>query len=146
MTTAVIYVDEAGNPDSHREPLVSGETPLFTLTGVAFALAEWRLRDRAFLRLKRQFFPDMMGRPAGSSTSRAGWRGSASTSRRAPRSIGAILICDSRLGALDYGHAAALWPLLEAIQFESAGQVGGFQVFGFRVVDQRGDRNSAGSQ
>ena len=67
----------------------------------------------------------------------------------------AILICDSRmkgvagsaaLGALDYGHAAALWPLLEAIQFESAGQVGGFQVFGFRVVDQRGDRNSAGSQ
>ena len=67
----------------------------------------------------------------------------------------AILICDSRmkgvggsgaLGALDYNHAAALWPLLEAIQFKSAGQVGGFQAFGFRVVDQRGDRNSAGSQ
>ena len=37
MATAVIYVDEAGNPDSHRQPLVSGETPLFTLTGKAFA-------------------------------------------------------------------------------------------------------------
>ena len=67
----------------------------------------------------------------------------------------AILICDSRmkglagsaaLGALDYGHAAALWPLLETIQSKSAGQVGGFQVFGLRVVDQRGDRNSAGGQ
>jgi len=274
MTTAVIYVDEAGNPDSHREPLVSGETPLFTLTGVAFALAEWRLRDRAFLRLKRQFFPDMMGRPdkrdeevevKGRDLTSPRQRASARRrefNRRVLRFIDqsggkafaatflksaaipmssrslytkalqilverislyvaestafdqAILICDSRMkgvdgldievarshmsyifghatgrtftniveaplfadsrltvglqladivaanlyasqynyylqatpGALDYGHAAALWPLLEAIQFKSAGQVGGFQVFGFRVVDQRGDRNSAGSQ
>lgn len=63
MSTALIYIDEAGSPDPHHAPLVSGETPLFTLAALAFPLSEWRARDRAFLRLKRQFFPDLLGRP-----------------------------------------------------------------------------------
>lgn len=63
MSTCVIYVDEAGNPYSHRVPVQGGETPLFTLAAVAFPLWEWRARDRSYLALKRQFFPDMMGRP-----------------------------------------------------------------------------------
>lgn len=62
MPTAVIYIDEAGNPDSHKVPYVSGETPLFALVGLALPLSDWRARDRAFLRLKKGFFPDMMGR------------------------------------------------------------------------------------
>src|SRR2546430_883977 len=63
MTTAVVYIDEAGSPDAHHNPLGNGETPLFSLVGLALPLAEWRLRDRDYLRLKRQFFPDLMGRP-----------------------------------------------------------------------------------
>ncbi len=62
MTTAVIYVDEAGNPARHHEPLRSGETPLFVLAAVALPLNDWRHRDREYLRLKRHFFPDKMGR------------------------------------------------------------------------------------
>lgn len=63
MSTIVVYIDEAGSPDSHRVPLITGETPLMTLVGLALPLAEWRERDRMYLRLKRQFFPDKMGRP-----------------------------------------------------------------------------------
>lgn len=62
MSTAIIYIDEAGNPGSHREPLIpaSGETPLFCLVGLALPLCDWRARDRDYLRIKRQFFPDEM--------------------------------------------------------------------------------------
>jgi len=62
MGTCVIYVDEAGSPYGHSFPIKSGETPLFTMAAVAFPLWEWRARDRAFLSLKRQFFPDCCGR------------------------------------------------------------------------------------
>jgi hypothetical protein len=62
MTTCVFYVDEAGQPDGHSEPLKNGETPLFTLASLAFPLAEWRARDREFLQLKRRFFPDLLGK------------------------------------------------------------------------------------
>ena len=265
MATAVIYIDEAGNPDPHREPLVNGETPLFSLTGVAFPLTEWRQRDRAYLRLKRQFFPDMMGRadkrdeeveikgrdltgPHQKNSTRRqeynrrvlkfvnqhGGKAFAATFLKSAgqpmpsRSLytkalqilvervsvyiaesmtydEAILICDSRMkggagldidvarshmsyifghstgrtftniveaplfadsrltvglqiadivaanlyasyydyylrltpGALNYAHARPYWSLLDAVQFRSVGQVGGFPVFGFRVVDQR---------
>ena len=40
-------------------------------------------------------------------------------------------------GALNYSHAAAYWPALDALQFKSAGQVDGFNVFGYRVIDLR---------
>ena len=62
MPTIIVYIDEAGSPARHTEPLVSGDTPLFVLAGLAFPLGEWRKRDREYLRLKRHFFPDMMGR------------------------------------------------------------------------------------
>jgi hypothetical protein len=60
MSTAIVYIDEAGSPYGHHEPLVGGETPLFTLAAVAFPLWEWRARDRHFLSIKRQFFPDLL--------------------------------------------------------------------------------------
>jgi len=62
MGTCVIYVDEAGSPDSHSIPIKSGETPIFTLAAIAFPLWEWRARDRSLLSLKRQFFPDYCGK------------------------------------------------------------------------------------
>jgi len=60
MATCVVYIDEAGNPDGHHVPVRDGETPIFTLAALAFPLWEWRARDRNFLYLKRQFFPDKM--------------------------------------------------------------------------------------
>jgi hypothetical protein len=62
MSTCVFYIDEAGSPDSHQVPLQSGTTPIFTLGALAFPLSEWRSLDREFLSLKRQFFPDELGR------------------------------------------------------------------------------------
>lgn len=60
MGTCVVYIDEAGSPHGHHEPLPSdgGETAIFTLAGIAFPLWEWRARDREFLNLKREFYPD----------------------------------------------------------------------------------------
>jgi len=63
MSTCVIYIDEAGSPYGHHTPLIDGETPLFSLAALAFPLEEWRARDRAFLALKRHFFPDLLGKP-----------------------------------------------------------------------------------
>jgi len=63
MSTCVIYIDEAGSPYGHHSPVQNGETPIFTLAALALPLWEWRARDRAYLTLKRQFFPDLMGRP-----------------------------------------------------------------------------------
>lgn len=63
MSTCVIYIDEAGSPEGHHVPIKSGETPLFTLAALAFPLNEWRERDRAYLALKRRFFPDYLGKP-----------------------------------------------------------------------------------
>ncbi|MFZ5909912.1 MAG: DUF3800 domain-containing protein [Chloroflexota bacterium] len=63
MSTCVIYIDEAGTPYGHHVPLENGETPIFTLAALAFPLWEWRARDRAYLSLKRQFFPDLLGKP-----------------------------------------------------------------------------------
>ncbi len=62
MSTCVFYVDEAGDPDRHEEPLKNGQTPLFTLAALAFPLTEWRPRDREYLALKRRFFPDLLGK------------------------------------------------------------------------------------
>lgn len=63
MSTCVIYIDEAGNPYGHHIPVQNGETPIFTLAAIAFPLWEWRARDREYLSLKRQFFPDQTNRP-----------------------------------------------------------------------------------
>lgn len=62
MPTCVFYIDEAGDPRKHEIPLREGDTPIFTLAAIAFPLQEWKERDRIFLRLKRQFFPDRMHR------------------------------------------------------------------------------------
>lgn len=60
MTTCVVYIDEAGSPHSHKVPIQSGTTPIFTLAAIAFPLETWRERDRAFLGLKRKYFPDWL--------------------------------------------------------------------------------------
>jgi len=63
VSTCVIYIDEAGSPYGNHIPLENGETPIFTMAALAFPLWEWRARDRAYLALKRQFFPDLLGKP-----------------------------------------------------------------------------------
>ena len=60
MSTCVIYVDEAGSPDSHQIPIKNGTTPIFTLAATVFPFDQWRERDRQFLRKKRHFFPDVL--------------------------------------------------------------------------------------
>jgi hypothetical protein len=56
MSTCVLYVDESGDVRKHNIPLKNGQTPLFTLTGLALPLEEWRNIDRDFLSLKYKFF------------------------------------------------------------------------------------------
>lgn len=62
MPTCVFYVDEAGDPDRHPIPFVASPTPIFTLAAVALPIWQWRARDREYLALKRQFFPDLLAR------------------------------------------------------------------------------------
>ena len=62
MGTCVVYIDEAGSPHGYRIPIDASTTPIFTLAAVAFPLWEWRARDRAFLSLKRLFFPDLLSK------------------------------------------------------------------------------------
>jgi hypothetical protein len=42
-------------------------------------------------------------------------------------------------GAIDYSHAPKCWPLVDALQFKSVGQVDGRRIYGYRVVDLRED-------
>lgn len=265
MSTCTFYIDESGSPHGHHDPISRGETPLFTLAAVALPIWEWRARDREYLAIKRQFFPDITGRPdkrdeeleikgneLTSPHNRASSRRHAFNSRilsflgaHSARCFGVtflknsaspapadsiytqalqilverfslfiaeshaysngILICDSRMkglrgkditvarshmsyifghetgrtfinileaplfadsrltvglqladifaanlysnhynyylrsmpGALDYSHMQSYWPNLDGLQFKSRQTVGGYQVFGYRVVDQR---------
>lgn len=52
----LFYIDEAGNPDPHQEPLFDGQTPLFCLSAIAVRSEHWRSLDRALLGLKRKYF------------------------------------------------------------------------------------------
>ncbi len=62
MSTCVLYVDESGDINSHSVPITNGKTPIFTLTGVALPLEEWRNLDREYLGLKRNFFKPELDR------------------------------------------------------------------------------------
>lgn len=55
------YVDEAGSPEGHHEPLVSGETPIFTLNSVCINENNWRDFDREYLRRKKRFYSREIG-------------------------------------------------------------------------------------
>jgi len=55
------YVDEAGNPDPHHVPILSGETPLFCLSAIAIHETSWRLLSRDHHRLKQRFFRNEIG-------------------------------------------------------------------------------------
>lgn len=57
MVAWALYLDETGVPEKHNEPLEAGQTPAFTLAGVALPLDRWREYDRQYLYLKREFFP-----------------------------------------------------------------------------------------
>jgi len=56
MSTCVLYVDESGDIRRHNIPLKNGQTPIFTLTGLAVALEDWRDIDRDYLQIKYRFF------------------------------------------------------------------------------------------
>jgi hypothetical protein len=62
MPTCIFYIDEAGSPDPLRTPLIKGDTPIFSLVGLALPLWEWRSRDRIYLSMKKKFFPDLLAR------------------------------------------------------------------------------------
>ena len=55
------YVDEAGSPEGHHEPLLEGETPIFSLSSLCVRENNWRALDRDYLRLKRRFFQKEIG-------------------------------------------------------------------------------------
>jgi len=52
----IFYVDESGSPQRHDDPLKNGQTPVFVLACLAFQSERWRVLDRAYQRLKVQFF------------------------------------------------------------------------------------------
>lgn len=58
----LFYIDEAGDPNRHHEPLFDGETPLFCLSAVAVDAARWRELDRALFSLKRTYFAPEIAR------------------------------------------------------------------------------------
>ena len=43
-------------------------------------------------------------------------------------------------GGVDYSHMQVYWPLIDRLQFRSRQLVDGYQVFGYRVVDQRPEK------
>lgn len=57
----LFYVDEAGNPYPHCEPLFDGQTPLFCLSAIAIRAERWREIDRALLGLKRALYAVELG-------------------------------------------------------------------------------------
>jgi len=67
VPTWALYLDEAGDWNRHHMPVRQGETPVFTLAGVALPLEDWRAYDRSYLRLKCEFFQneiDKSSKPA----------------------------------------------------------------------------------
>lgn len=57
----LLYADEAGSPDAHKEPLIVGQTPLFVLASLAFQADDWRKLDREYRELKLKFFKSEIG-------------------------------------------------------------------------------------
>jgi hypothetical protein len=55
------YVDESGNPEGHHEPLLNGETPLFSLNSLVVKEEFWRDLDRDYHKLKKRFFQQQIG-------------------------------------------------------------------------------------
>lgn len=55
------YIDESGSPDTHHEPLLNGETPVFTLNSICVREDDWKKIDRDYLKLKTRFFSKEIG-------------------------------------------------------------------------------------
>lgn len=55
------YIDESGSPERHHEPLLNGETPIFSLNSLCIRNDAWRELDREFLALKNRFFRSEIG-------------------------------------------------------------------------------------
>lgn len=55
------YIDESGSPEGHHEPLINGETPIFSLNSLCIRNDYWRALDREFLALKNRFFRTEIG-------------------------------------------------------------------------------------
>ena len=88
------YIDESGSPESHHEPLLNGETPIFSLNSLCIQDNDWRILDREYLTLKNRFFRNEIGtrRPEyfeikGSELTRPG----SSTNKRAQQFIKQVI-------------------------------------------------------
>jgi hypothetical protein len=88
------YIDESGSPEGHHEPLINGETPIFSLNSLCIRDNMWRDFDREYLALKNRFFRNEIGtrRPEyfeikGSELTRPGSR----TNRRAHQFIKQVI-------------------------------------------------------
>ena len=55
------YIDESGSPEGHHEPLLNGETPIFSLNSLCIQDNAWRELDREYLKLKNRFFRNEIG-------------------------------------------------------------------------------------
>ena len=55
------YIDESGSPEGHHEPLLNGETPIFSLNSLCIRDNTWRDLDREYLKLKNRFFRNEIG-------------------------------------------------------------------------------------
>jgi hypothetical protein len=55
------YIDESGSPEGYHEPLLNGETPIFSLNSLCIRDNTWRELDRDYLRLKNRFFKNEIG-------------------------------------------------------------------------------------
>jgi hypothetical protein len=60
MDTIIFYVDESGSTHRFDLPIANGQTPIFTLTGLAMPLIQWRKYDRHFNGIKAKFFPEIL--------------------------------------------------------------------------------------
>jgi hypothetical protein len=90
----LFYVDESGSPERHHEPLLNGETPIFSLNSLCIQEDNWRDLDRDYLKFKKRFFQNEIGnkRPEyyeikGSELTRPGNR----TNRRAHQFIKQVI-------------------------------------------------------
>jgi hypothetical protein len=90
MNTWVLYLDESGDANPHHLPLRQGETPVFTLAGMALNLSDWRSYNREYNLLKFNFFKNEIEK---SSKSQYQWEFKGNRAA-APRNAESVRIAD----------------------------------------------------
>lgn len=148
MGTWVLYVDESGDCHSHSVPLLSGQTPLFAVSGVALPLSQWRLVDREYLRLKRRFFRNEIEESTRSTGKRAEIWEAKGNSLTAPRNRDSYAChyqryCADVPGAADYTHVRGYyWRLIQALQWRGRTSQDARGKYGFSVFRRMPDQGA----